>query len=80
MLFLAIIAITRGDLLKDKQINRFINPLFREKGTRKHFISFITIIIIIKIFIAKSFNKIINSISLPRVIKLNNYKYLIPRL
>ena len=65
MLFLAIIAITRGDLLKDKQINRFINPLFREKGIKKHFTSFAILAIIIKLFIAKSFNKTINFTSFP---------------
>jgi len=80
MLFLAIAAIAQGDSLKDKQINRFINPLFREKGTRKHFTGFAIIATIMELFIAKSFNRTINFTFLPRVIKLSSCKHLIPCL
>jgi hypothetical protein len=67
-------------LLLIKQINHFIDPLIREEGIRKHFTSFIIIVIIIKLFIAKLFNKTYNFISLSRVIKLSNYKHLILHL
>ena len=80
MLFLAIAAIAQGDSLKDKQTNRFINPLFREEGTRKHLTGSTIAATIIELFIAKSSNKTINSTFLPRVIKLSNCKHLIPRL
>jgi hypothetical protein len=80
MLFLAIAAITRGDLLLIKQINHFVNPPIQEKGIRKHLISFAIIAIIIKLFIAKLSNKTYNFTFLPRVIKLSNCKHLIPRL
>jgi hypothetical protein len=80
MLFLAIAAIIRGDSLLIKQINYFINPPIREEGTRKHLTSSITIATIIKLFIAKLFDRTYNFTSLLRVIKLSNYKYLIPRL
>ena len=75
MLFLAIAAIAQGDLLKDKQINYFINLLFREESTRKHLTSSAITATIMELFIAKSSNKTINSTSLPRVIKLSNYKH-----
>jgi hypothetical protein len=80
MLFLAIAAIIRGDLLPIKQINYFINPPIREEGIRKHLISFAIAATIIKLFIAKSSNRTYNFISFPRVIKLSNCKHLIPRL
>jgi hypothetical protein len=80
MLFLAIAAIARGDLLLIKQINYFINPLIREEGTRKHLTSSAIIATIIELFIAKSFNRTYNSTFLPRVIKLSDYKHLILRL
>jgi hypothetical protein len=67
-------------LLLIKQINYFINPPIREEGIRKHFTSFAIIAIIIKLFIAKLFDKTYNFISLSRVIKLSNCKHLIPRL
>jgi hypothetical protein len=80
MLFPVIATIISGDLLQIKQRNYFVNPLIREKSIRKHFTSFAIIAIIIKLFIAKLFNKTYNFISLSRVIKLSNCKYLIPRL
>jgi hypothetical protein len=80
MLFLAIAAITQGDLLLIKQIDYFINPPIREEGIRKHFTSSATIAIIIKLFIVKLSNKTYNFTSLLRVIKLSNCKHLIPRL
>jgi hypothetical protein len=80
MLFLAIAAIIRGDLPLIKQINYFVNPSIREEGIRKHFTSSATIAIIIKLFIAKSFNRTYNFISLSRVIKLSDCKHLIPHL
>jgi hypothetical protein len=58
-------------------MNYFINPLIRKKSIRKHFTSFAIITIIIKLFIAKSFNKTYNFISLFQVIKLGNCKHLI---
>jgi hypothetical protein len=64
MLFLAIAAIIQGDLLPIKQINYFIDPPIREEGIRKHLISFATIAIIIKLFIAKLFNRTYNFTSL----------------
>jgi hypothetical protein len=64
-------------LLLIKQINYFINPLIREEGTRKYLISSTIIAIIIKLFIAKLFDKTYNFISFPRVIKLSNCKHLI---
>jgi hypothetical protein len=64
MLFLVIAAIIRGDLLLIKQINYFINPLIREESIRKHFTSSAIIAIIIKLFIAKLFNRTYNFISL----------------
>jgi hypothetical protein len=67
-------------LLLIKQINYFINPLIREESIRKHFTSFAIIAIIIELFIAKLFDKTYNFISFPRVIKLSNYKHLIPHL
>jgi hypothetical protein len=80
VLFLVIIIIIQRNLLLIKQINYFINLLIREKGIKKHFTSSIIIAIIIKLFIAKLFNKTYNFISLSRVIKLSNYKHLIPHL
>jgi hypothetical protein len=67
-------------LLLIKQINYFINPPIQEEGIKKHLISFAIIAIIIKLFIVKLFDKTYNFISLSRVIKLSNCKYLIPRL
>jgi hypothetical protein len=64
MLFLAIAAIIRGDLLLIKQIDYFINPLIREESIRKHFTSSAIIAIIIELFIAKLFNGTYNFISL----------------
>ena len=61
MLFLAIAAIAQGNSPKDKQINRFINSLIKKKGIRKHFTGFAIIALIIKLFIAKSSNRTINS-------------------
>jgi len=80
MLFLAIAAIARGDSPKNEQIDRFIDPLFREEGTGKHFTGFAIAATIIELFIAKSFNRTIDFTFLPRVIKLSNCKHLIPCL